>query len=64
MPLTNLLPVSLRPYAKAVLPFIGTLVAIGVQWIVTGEYDRAELSTTLTGLIAAFVTLLAPNKAA
>lgn len=59
-----MLPESLQPYAKAVYPFVLSLIAVGVQWAVTGSYDRAELATQLTGLLAALVTLLVPNGAA
>lgn len=61
--LTNLLPLRLRPYAKAAYPAIGTAVAVVVQWIATGEFDRAELVTTLTGIPAALLTLGVPNRA-
>lgn len=57
-----MLPKSLQPYAKAIAPFTLTLVAIAIQWAVTGEYDRAELTTTLTGLSAALLTYLVPNR--
>lgn len=59
--LTNLLPERWRPFAKALWPAILTIVAVGVQWVVTGEYDRAELVTTLTGLPSAIVTFFVPN---
>lgn len=57
------LPASLQPFAKAVTPALLTVLAIVVQWIVTGEYDRAELATTLTGLLAAATAYLVPNGA-
>lgn len=59
--LTNLLPPRLRPLAKATWPAILTVVAVVVQWVATGEFDRAELVTTLTGLPAAILTYLVPN---
>lgn len=62
--LTGLLPARLQPYAKAFLPFVGTLVAIAAQWALTGAYDKAELTTTLTGLVGVLVTFLAPNRVA
>lgn len=55
------LPARLQPYAKALLPAVGTLVAIAVQLAVTGEYDRAELTTTITGLGATIVAFVFPN---
>lgn len=61
--LTNLLPLRWRPYAKAAWPAIGTVVAILVQWIATGEFDRSEFVTALTGLPAALLTFSVPNIA-
>jgi hypothetical protein len=52
---------AVRPYLKAVLPALLTLIAVLVQWAVTGVYDKAELATTLTGLLASLVTFLAKN---
>lgn len=62
--LTALLPAGLQPLAKAVWPAIGTLAAVAVQWIATGEFDRAELTTAITGLVAALVTYGVPNRSA
>ena len=45
------LPPSLRPFAKAVLPALGTLVAVGIQ----------ALSTAITGVSASLVAYLATN---
>lgn len=59
--IVSYLPASIQPYAKAFLPFIGTLIAIGVQYAVTGEYDRAEFVTTITGFGSTLVTFLFPN---
>lgn len=55
------LPARVRPYAKAFVPAVGTLLAVGVQYVVTGELDRAELTTALTGAGTTLVTLLTPN---
>jgi len=57
-----MLPPKFAPYAKAVLPFLGTALAVLVQWAVTGEFDRAELATALTGAVAAITAFLAPNQ--
>lgn len=46
---------------KALLPFVGTLLAVGIQYGVTGEFDKAEVATALTGISASLVTLLVPN---
>lgn len=55
------LPVKLQPLAKALFPFVGTILAVAVQFFVTGEFDKAELVTTLTGISAAVITFLFPN---
>jgi hypothetical protein len=62
--LTNLLPKKARPYAKALWPSIGALVAVGVQVVSTGNFDSAELATALTGGLGALVTLAVPNHTA
>lgn len=52
---TKTVGTSPKAILAAMLPAVGTVVAVAVQWIVTGEYDRAELVTSLTGLVAAAV---------
>ena len=59
--LAKLLPPSLRPFAKAVIPALGTLIAVGIQYLSTGEFDRAEMTTAVTGLSTALVAFLATN---
>jgi hypothetical protein len=59
--LVKLLPPPLRPFAKAVLPALGTLIAVGVQTLSTGSLDKPELSTAITGMSAALVAFLATN---
>jgi hypothetical protein len=46
---------------KSLLPFVCTLLAVGVQYGVTGEFDKAEVATAITGIGASLVTLLTPN---
>lgn len=60
--LTNLLPEGLRARAKSVYPALGTLIATGSQWAVTGEFDRVELVTIITGMAASLLTYTVPNK--
>jgi hypothetical protein len=48
-------------FAKALAPAAGTVLAVAVQWGVTGSFDRAELVTALTGLSAAAITFWIPN---
>lgn len=52
----------MKPYMKAVAPALMTVVAVLIQVIVTGEYDRAELTTTLTGLAAATLSYFVRNE--
>lgn len=52
---------ALRPYLKAILPALLTLVAVAVQWAATGAYDKAELATTITGLVSSLITFLVSN---
>lgn len=59
---TLLLPKPLQPLAKAVYPAAAAIVAVGAQWAATGAFDRAELSTAVTGLGAALLTYLLPNQ--
>lgn len=53
---------AVRPYLKSVLPFVLSLIAVGVQWGVTGAYDAPELATQLTGLLGGLVTFAAKNE--
>lgn len=52
---------NLKPYLKAIVPFVATILAVALQWAVTGEFDRAEMVTAITGLLASAVTYLVPN---
>lgn len=52
---------ALRPYLKAVLPALLTVVAIIVQWAVTGTFDRPELATAVTGFASSLLTFMASN---
>lgn len=44
---------SPKTIAAGLVPAVLALAAVGVQWVATGEFDRAELATALTGLLAA-----------
>lgn len=46
---------------KAIAPSVGTLVAIAVEYLITKKFDELELTTALTGLSAALLTLITPN---
>lgn len=56
-----MLPESLRPYAKAVAPALVTLIAIVGQVIATGEFDRAEFATAVTGALTSLLAYAVPN---
>lgn len=60
--LTGLLPVKLQDRAKAIYPALGTLVATGAHWASTGEFDRVELVTIVTGMVASLLTYSVPNR--
>lgn len=60
--LTRLLPLKLQPYAKAVYPFVTTILAVVVTAIITKEpIDAPTLSVAITGLVSTLLTFLAPN---
>jgi hypothetical protein len=44
---------SPKTILAGVLPAVVTLIAVVVQWAVTGEFDRAELVTAIMGLVTA-----------
>jgi hypothetical protein len=47
--------ISPKTILAAVLPTLGGIIAVGIQWGVTGEFDRAELATALTAAGTALV---------
>lgn len=51
----------MNAYLKAIVPAVGTVLAVLVQWLASGQFGRAELATALTGLIAASVIYFVPN---
>jgi hypothetical protein len=40
----------------ALIPTLGGIVAVGIQWVSTGEFSRAELATALTAAASAVLT--------
>lgn len=63
--LTNALPVRLRPYAKAVYPFVATIIAVIITAIVTKQpADVETLKVAVTGLVATLLAFSAPNRSA
>lgn len=51
-----------KRYLKAMMPAIGTLVGVGVQWGVTGEFDAGEWATAGGGALVTFLTYLVRNE--
>ena len=49
---------SPKAILAAVLPTLGGVVAVGIQWIATGEFDRAELVTALTAVSTSLLAFL------
>ena len=47
---------------KAIVPFVGTVVAVLVQVAATGEFDQAAMATAITGILASVVVYLVPNQ--
>jgi hypothetical protein len=47
--------ISPKTILAAVLPTLGGILAVGIQWAVTGELDKPELITALTAFGSALV---------
>lgn len=47
---------------KAVAPALLTLIAVGVDWLVQGTFDKQTAAIAITGFAAAVVTYFVPNK--
>lgn len=58
--LTKMAPGEISPKAvlAAVVPALGGLVAVLVQWIATGDLDRPELATAVGTALASFLAFL------
>lgn len=57
-----LLPARLQPYAKCVVPAAATAVSVVASWIISGEFNDAELKTAVEGALLSLVAYLFPNK--
>jgi len=56
--------ISPKALLAALLPALGGLIAVGIQWAITGAFDKAELATALTaaaGSLLAFAGAWAGN---
>ena len=47
--------ISPKAILAAVVPTLGGLVAVGIEWAITGHLDRLELTTALTAFGSALV---------
>lgn len=64
-PLNSWLPVALRPYAKALVPGLLTIVAVIVEWAIRGfdgDFNKVQFWTAVTGLGASFYIVLVANS--
>lgn len=52
----------MKAHAKALTPFLASLILAGAQWALTGAYDAAEIQTNVLGLAGALLVWLVPNK--
>ena len=50
----------LLPYLKCIVPFVATVVAVGVQVAMTGQFDKVAVTTAATGALASLLALLTP----
>jgi hypothetical protein len=57
----NLLPPVLQPFAKAIYPFLVTLLTIGVNAAFGDPLDVDALKAAVLGIALAAVTFLVPN---
>lgn len=61
MDFLSLLPLSLRPYAKAVTPAVLAVLAAIVHGLTTGAIRTTDLEIAVVGLLAASVTFAVAN---
>jgi len=47
--------ISPKAILAAVVPTLGGLVAVGIEWAITGHLDRLELTTALTAFGSALI---------
>jgi hypothetical protein len=52
---------ALKPYAKAIVVFAATLIAIALEWALTNQLDTEELWTAVGGLATALGVYGVPN---
>ncbi len=52
---------TLAGIRKALMPFILSLLAMVVSWVTTGDFDRLELGTIVSGAITSVLVYWVPN---
>jgi len=60
--LVGKLPVSVQPYAKALVPVVVAAVAIVVQLVETDTFDTSELWTAVSAAVLVILTYAVPNR--
>lgn len=48
--------ISPKAILATALPAIATLAAVLIQWAVSGEFDKAELATAVSGVVASLLS--------
>lgn len=59
--IVGLLPVAVQPFAKAIVPAVLVLVSVGVQALVTGQWDPTAIDAGVHGLAMAILVFVFPN---
>lgn len=54
-------PPKLQPFAKAVVPFVIALVAVGLAMLGEGGWDAAATNAAVVGILSAVLVYLVPN---
>lgn len=52
------LGISPKAILAAILPTLGGIVAVLIQWVATGEFSRAELATALSAVSASLLAFI------
>ena len=48
--------ISPKAILATALPALATLAAVIIQWAVSGEFDKAELATAVSGVVASLLS--------
>lgn len=58
----DLLPESVRPFAKAVMAALTPVICAVVYSAITGEWDRAGIAGLIVGALTALLVYKTPNE--